>query len=199
MTLSSLKNNYFLLRNYTQCCIAKGLMKFSQCRVARTNGYVRTLLGRTRAVPDILSNDSEKRSYAERQVVNTIIQGTASDIIKLAMIEVDVKMTCNFSGSRLLMQVHDELIFEVDKCEDIPGFIDQLKHGMEVVVARRLRIIDVPLVVNVKIGDTWGTLMEFQSGEPPAAPTNPGPNDLTNAIVDPLSRPRTFFKRRSVD
>jgi DNA polymerase-1 len=123
---------------------------------------VRTLLGRVRRLPDIHSEDSAKSSYAERQAVNSVIQGTASDIIKFAMVNVDRKLarewppTCR--APRLLMQIHDELIYEIsDEPAGLECFTTLLRAAMEEEVRSALKL-SIPLVVNISTGRAWGSM-----------------------------------------
>ena len=108
-----------------------------------------TLLGRTRALPEIASKRPQERNYAERIARNTPIQGSAADILKLAMLRVYRGLT-RFPEVRLLLTVHDELVFEVPEA-DLAAFCPWVKREME--AAYELR---VPLVVDVKSGPTWG-------------------------------------------
>ncbi|MCI5051749.1 MAG: DNA polymerase I [Simkaniaceae bacterium] len=109
-----------------------------------------TVMGRKRALPDILSTNGMLRSQAERLAVNSPIQGTQADIIKLAMIEINTALSKNNLSSKLILQIHDELIFETPDSE-----IDQLKplvsHAMESIYP-----LKVPLKVDIKIGKNWG-------------------------------------------
>ena len=116
---------------------------------ARENGYVETLFHRRRYLPDINSKNSTLRSLAERNAVNAPIQGTAADIIKLAMIAVDGKMTEAGIESKMVLQIHDELLFDV-----IPSELDVLRaivvESMENVVK-----LSVPLTVECNHGKNW--------------------------------------------
>jgi DNA polymerase-1 len=116
---------------------------------ARRTGSVSTLLGRTRALPQIKSSHSQERNYAERIARNTPIQGSAADLLKLAMIRVDREML-RFPDARMLLTVHDELVFEV-KTEQVAAFSAWVKGVMESAYALR-----VPLVVDVHAGTNWG-------------------------------------------
>lgn len=116
---------------------------------AREQGYVETLLGRKRPLPEIHSSDSRAASYAERAAVNTPIQGTAADIIKLAMLRLPPRLGEVSPDSAMLLQVHDELVLEVP--EDEVGAVGRLvREVME--SAFELR---VPLVVDVAAGTNW--------------------------------------------
>ncbi len=122
---------------------------------AKTEGYVETLFGRRRFLPEINSRDAKLRAAAERMAVNMPIQGTAADIVKLAMVEISKLQRegdKRFATCHLLLQVHDELVFEV-KFDIIEEVVPRIKRIMENVVK-----LEVPLVVNIKIGQNWGEL-----------------------------------------
>ncbi|MBX6395254.1 MAG: DNA polymerase I, partial [Alicyclobacillaceae bacterium] len=116
---------------------------------ARRDGYVTTLLGRRRYVPDIHASNYNVRSFAERTAMNTPIQGSAADIIKRAMVEVDRQMTAGGHRSRMLLQVHDELVFEVP-----PDEVDAMKALVKTVMESAVPL-DVPLKVDIHVGDNW--------------------------------------------
>ena len=124
---------------------------------------MKTLTGRSRYLGDIKSADIQKRACAERQAVNTIIQGTASEIIKFAMIRVEEKLSCLpwAPGARLLMQVHDELIFEVEKSLDLHSFVTLVNDCMCDSVTMAFRM-SVPLVVNFKVGNSLGQMKNYE-------------------------------------
>ena len=115
---------------------------------ARTDGYVTTLLGRRRQLPDILAANRNRREFAERTALNTPIQGTAADIIKLAAIACDRELRQAGRSARLLLQIHDELIWEVPE-EEIEETREIVTWAMEGVLDLR-----VPLVVQVSVGDS---------------------------------------------
>jgi DNA polymerase-1 len=119
---------------------------------AREKGYVRTLLGRFRQIPDINSRNNAARQFAERTAVNTPIQGTAADIIKVAMIQVHDALSVGGYGARMIMQVHDELILEAPE-KEAAGLIPLVKEKMEKAVT-----LSVPLVVNIHSGHNWAEL-----------------------------------------
>ncbi len=123
----------------------KGIRRFMESiiRKAREDGYVSTLLGRRRILPDINHANRTRREFAERTAINTPIQGTAADIIKLAMLKVDHEMVKQGLGARMILQIHDELVLEVPEGE-LKTTIDALKSAMEDVIT-----IDVPLVANL--------------------------------------------------
>ncbi|MCI5158952.1 MAG: DNA polymerase I, partial [Candidatus Electrothrix sp. AUS1_2] len=113
---------------------------------ARVDGYVTTLLGRRRQLPEINASNRNQRQFAERMAINTPIQGTASDIIKLAMIRVHEELQKQQAQARLLLQIHDELVLEVpeDELDDVAAMV---KTTMESVME-----LDVPLKVNTEAG-----------------------------------------------
>jgi len=116
---------------------------------ARREGKVRTLFGRVRPIPDINSKNANQRGFAERTAVNTPLQGTAADLIKLAMINIDAKLRERNLKARMTLQVHDELVFEVPEAEVEP--LRQLvKQRME-----QVRALRVPLLVEVGVGSNW--------------------------------------------
>ncbi|UDI78058.1 DNA polymerase I [Staphylococcus taiwanensis] len=116
---------------------------------AKADGYVETLLHRRRYIPDINSRNFNLRGFAERTAMNTPIQGSAADIIKLAMVEFDKKVRDTSYHAKLLLQVHDELIFEVPKNE-VEAFSAFVENIMENALA-----LDVPLKVDSNYGATW--------------------------------------------
>ncbi|MFH1145367.1 MAG: DNA polymerase I [bacterium] len=122
---------------------------------AREIGYVETYFGRRRYIPDLLSSNFQVRNAAERQAVNMPMQGTAADIIKLAMIKVYEKFkNKEWFGKdvKMLLQVHDELVFEVKK-EKVKEIAKEVKKIMETVVD-----FPVPLAVDTKVGVNWGEM-----------------------------------------
>ncbi len=118
----------------------------------KIKGYVETALGRRRYLPDINTRNYHVRQAAERAAINMPIQGTAADIIKIAMIRIMERMTDLQMRSRMILQVHDELIFEVPKEE-----LDPMKAIVEELMPASLPM-DVPLIVETKTGPTWGDL-----------------------------------------
>ncbi|WP_170143687.1 DNA polymerase I [Paenibacillus flagellatus] len=118
-------------------------------RQARTNGYVTTLLQRRRYLPDINASNFNLRSFAERTAMNSPIQGSAADIIKLAMVQIAERMANEKVRSRMLLQVHDELVFEVPEDE-----LELMKKLVPEVMEGALQL-DVPLKVDVNYGVNW--------------------------------------------
>jgi DNA polymerase-1 len=115
----------------------------------RKEGSVRTLFGRVRPIPDIESRNANQRGFAERTAINTPLQGTAADLIKLAMIAIDRKLTESGLKTRMVLQVHDELLFEVpaDETAEIEVLV---RTEMEGVVK-----LNVPLVADLAFGPNW--------------------------------------------
>ncbi|KAA6461779.1 DNA polymerase I [Acidobacteria bacterium AB60] len=118
----------------------------------RREGSVRTLFGRVRPIPDIASRNPNARGFAERTAVNTPLQGTAADLIKLAMIALDRELTARRLKTKMVLQVHDELLFEVPQNEKEE--VENLVRGaMEGVVK-----LNVPLVADLGFGPNWRDL-----------------------------------------
>ncbi len=132
---------------------------------------VKTLLGRVRHLPNIVNGDNSKVAAAERQAVNSVIQGTASDLIKLAMVicnqylaDQNHILSSRDEGQnraytlRMVMQIHDELIFEVPAdLGYIQQFTERLRDIMEREIVQRLHL-QVPLVANISVGEKWGKM-----------------------------------------
>jgi DNA polymerase I len=116
---------------------------------ARKNGYVTTMLQRRRYLPEITASNFNLRSFAERTAMNTPIQGTAADIIKLAMVQMADRLKQENLKSRMLLQVHDELVFEVPEDE-----LETMRRIVPEVMAGALKL-DVPLKADVDYGLTW--------------------------------------------
>ncbi|MEI3606027.1 DNA polymerase I [Pseudogracilibacillus sp. SE30717A] len=116
---------------------------------AKHNGYVSTLMKRRRYLPEITSRNFNLRSFAERTAMNTPIQGSAADIIKKAMIDLDSRLKKENLQARMLMQVHDELILEAPKEE-----IEQLSKIVPEVMENTV-LLDVPLKVDYSFGESW--------------------------------------------
>jgi DNA polymerase-1 len=119
--------------------------------MAREYGYVQTIFGRKIWAPEINSRNKARRGYAERQVINAPIQGTAADIIKQAMLHVTQGLEAGRWQTRLLMQVHDELVFEAPD-DEVEHVLPWIKETMETCVD----YLDVALVVDAKAGRSWG-------------------------------------------
>jgi len=121
----------------------------NQVDFARENGYVQTVLGRRRYLKDINSANMMVKSGAERNAVNAPIQGSAADIIKIAMINIHKKLVSENWKSKMLLQVHDELVFDVHNSE-LERIQPMIKHEME-----NAFIMDVPLDVEIGMGKNW--------------------------------------------
>jgi len=117
--------------------------------VARRQGFVTTLLGRKRAISELDARNPTLRAAGERMAINMPIQGTAADIIKIAMIRLDERLREGGFRARPLLQVHDELLLEVPR-DEVDRLIPVLRSTMESALA-----LDVPLTVDVKVGDDW--------------------------------------------
>lgn len=119
-------------------------------KYARENGYVETLLGRRRHLRDINSRNGMIRSNAERMAINTPIQGTAADMIKVAMIDIHAAMQAQGLRSKMILQVHDELVFDVYKPE-----LEEMKTLVEEKMKNALPNLNVPIVIGMDIGQNW--------------------------------------------
>ena len=127
-------------------------LKAYQTRVveeAKENGYVETVLGRKRWLPDITSANAVVRGFAERNAINSPIQGTAADMIKLAMIQVNDEMKNQNMRSKMVLQIHDELLFEAAKDE-----LDELRSLVVEKMENALKL-DVPIIVDHGVGESW--------------------------------------------
>jgi DNA polymerase-1 len=119
---------------------------------ARRDLKVKTLFGRVRPIPDINSKNSNQRGFAERTAVNTPLQGTAADLIKVAMIRIDTALRGRDLKSRMTLQVHDELVFEVPERE-VDTMQTLVREQME-----RVHALAVPLLVEMGVGPNWRDL-----------------------------------------
>ena len=117
---------------------------------AHVDGYVTTLLGRRRYIPELSSRTDSDRAAGERIAANTPIQGSAADLCKLAMLQIDKGLPAVAPGARMLLQVHDELVFEVPEAE-----VDAVS-GLVRGVMERPYPLDVPLEVSIGVGASWG-------------------------------------------
>jgi DNA polymerase-1 len=130
----------------------KGLKNYMDTTVesAREKGYVQTMLGRRRLLRDINSRNSLTASNAERVAINTPIQGTAADMIKIAMIEIHRSFKDKNLKSRMILQVHDELVFDVHKSE-----IDEVKSIVSTCMRDAIPGLKVPILVEMGVGNNW--------------------------------------------
>ncbi|MFC0216200.1 DNA polymerase I [Paenibacillus chartarius] len=131
--------------------VFQGVRKYMDdiVQTARNDGYVTTLLQRRRYLPEITASNFNLRSFAERTAMNTPIQGTAADIIKLAMVQMAQRLQAEGLKSRMLLQVHDELVFEVP-----PDELEIMKRIVPEVMEQAIEL-DVPLKVEADYGPTW--------------------------------------------
>ena len=132
----------------------EGVKRFIEKTLEQTrrDGSVRTMFGRVRPIPDIESRNPNQRGFAERTAINTPLQGTAADLIKLAMIAIDRQLTERKLKTRMVLQVHDELLFEVPM-EETAEVAELVRREMEGVVK-----LDVPLVADLAFGANWRDL-----------------------------------------
>jgi len=132
----------------------RGVRKFIDKTLdeARREQKVRTLFGRVRPIPDINSKNANLRGFAERTAVNTPLQGTAADLIKMAMIRIDRAMIERGLRSRMTLQVHDELVFEVPE-DEIEQMQSLARDQME-----NVHRLTVPLLVEIGVGKNWRDL-----------------------------------------
>ncbi len=119
-------------------------------KYAREKGYVKTLLGRRRNLRDINSRNSLTASNAERVAINTPIQGTAADMIKIAMINIHKAFKENNLQSKMVLQVHDELVFDVFKPE-----LEQVKAIIQDKMKNAIPELKVPIIVETGVGNNW--------------------------------------------
>ena len=125
-----------------------------QIEFAKTNLYVETIFGRKCNIKSINDKNFAVRGFAERQAINAPIQGTAADIIKLAMIELYKMISSNELNAQILLQVHDELIFEIDESNKDMS-IEIIKNVMEK-IHLEFKDFEVPLLVDYGFGKNWG-------------------------------------------
>lgn len=123
---------------------------------ARKQGYVETYFGRRRPIPELFSGMPAVRAGGERMAINMPIQGTTADVLKLAMIEVDRKLPSWSNSAKMLLQVHDELVFEVDE-DEVLALVPRIRTCMETVVD-----LGVPLKVEAKAGKNWDEMTEIK-------------------------------------
>jgi len=128
-----------------------GIRKYMNDTIAfaRQEGYVQTITGRRRYIRDIRSSNNTIRSAAERNAINAPIQGTAADMIKLAMVQIHGDLTRHQLKSRLLLQVHDELVFDLLASEE---------KEMRALIEDRMKTalpLEVPIVVEIGVGENW--------------------------------------------
>lgn len=122
-------------------------------RVATTQGYVETLLGRKRYFPGLAGQtNANLRNREEREAINAPIQGTAADIIKLAMLKIPAALRAAHLNGKMILQVHDELVFECPE-KELDQTIKVVQHEMESAYT-----LDIPLTTEARYGKNWGTM-----------------------------------------
>jgi len=132
-------NSYPLLKEFMS----------NQINYARENGFVKTIVGRKRFLNDINSRNGMIRSSAERNAVNTPVQGSAADIIKISMIKIFNDLNKNSMKTKLILQVHDELIFEAP--------LDEIDEAKKIIIENMENAykLEVPLTVDIGVGKNW--------------------------------------------
>ncbi|MBM3240987.1 DNA polymerase I, partial [Candidatus Poribacteria bacterium] len=116
---------------------------------ATKKGYVTTLMGRRRYVPEIHANDRNTREFGKRIAINTPVQGSSADLIKVAMLKVADYLESTNKQTRMVLQVHDELVFEAPK-DELEEIAEALRRIMETALP-----IDVPIKVDINVGQNW--------------------------------------------
>ncbi len=138
---------------------------------ARTQGFVTTLLGRKRQIPELAARNPTLRAAGERMAINMPIQGTAADIVKIAMIRLDERLRAGGFRARPLLQVHDELLLEVPR-DEVDRLVPLLRETMESALP-----LDVPLTVDIKIGDDWESMTPLTRADAIAAEADEAPDE----------------------
>ena len=139
---------------------------------ARDQGFVTTLLGRRRAIPELQARNAALRGAGERMAINMPIQGTAADIVKIAMIRVDERLRREGLRARLLLSVHDELLFEVPR-DEVEALAVLAREVMESALP-----LDVPLTVDIKVGDDWEGMTPLTRLDAVLAEADEAPEEL---------------------
>jgi hypothetical protein len=128
----------------------------------RKNGYVQTISRRKRYLPDINSEDNQRKNYAQRQAVNTIIQGSASDIVKQAMLKIRLNLACHLKNkAQLVMQIHDEIVVELYDPSKVEETVNLMKECMSCVPGINQAVIPFP--VSIKVGTKLGDLQNHSN------------------------------------
>jgi len=143
-----------------QKIVASGESAKEVLEKARQDGYVTTLLNRRRWVPELFSKSLAEREFGERVAINTPIQGTAADLIKVAMVLISRELELRHLRTRMIIQVHDELVFEVPDGE-IAQASQLIKKRMESAIS-----LSVPIVVNIGVGKNW--FEAYRTANPPS-------------------------------
>ena len=137
--ITAYKATYVGLDRFLQRCVEE----------ARDQGFVRTILGRRRPIPQVRSRNFNERALGERLAINTVIQGSAADLIKLAMVRLDARLTREGTGARMLIQVHDELVLETPKShadQALRATVEEMQGALP---------LRVPLRVDASLGPNW--------------------------------------------
>jgi DNA polymerase-1 len=142
------KAEEFIRAYFKRYAKVKEFLNFCQENVRKT-GHAVTLTGRQRPIPEIYSKNPVIRTAAERLAINTPLQGTAADLIKMAMIQVDAYLERHPEKGRMVLQIHDELLFEAPD-EEANSLANKVKNIMEEIFS-----LNVPLIVNISIGKNW--------------------------------------------
>ena len=137
--IESYFENYSSIKNYMDQCL----------EFAREHEYTETILGRRRHLPEINGSNRMAIVSAENQAINSPVQGSAADVIKVAMINIDREMSKRKLKSKMLLQIHDELVFEVLKDE-----LDEVKSLVQNMMEQAVEL-SVPLKVQVGVGNNW--------------------------------------------
>ena len=146
--ISNAEAREFINRYFERFAGVRGYLD-SMVEYARTNGYVQTIFNRRRYIPELRDRNFNVRAFGERTAANSPIQGSAADLIKVAMIRIDRMIRERQLASRMLLQVHDELVFEAPASE-LDMLIDAVRYEME-----HAATLSVPLVVDIGTGDNW--------------------------------------------
>jgi DNA polymerase I len=146
--------NEFIQRYFAKYSRVKAYLD-ETLQQARDQGWVTTLMGRRRQTPQINSTNRIVRQEAERSAINTPLQGTAADIIKAAMLEVESALKGANMSAAMLLQIHDELLFEVPRAE-LADTARLVRRVMEGIVS-----LKVPLTVDLQVGENWGEMIFY--------------------------------------
>ncbi len=147
---------------------------------AKRQGFVTTLLGRKRHIPELAARNPTLRAAGERMAINMPIQGTAADIVKIAMIRLEERLRAGGFRARMLLQVHDELLLEVPR-DELERLVPILRETMESALP-----LDVPLTVDVKTGDDWESMVPLTRADAIAAEADEPPAELTTT-AEPIA------------
>jgi DNA polymerase-1 len=139
---------------------------------ARRQGFVTTLLGRKRQIPELRAAIPALRGAGERMAINMPIQGTAADIVKIAMIRLAERLEHEGLAARMLLQVHDELLLEAPR-DEVDRLVPVLRETMEGALP-----LDVPLTVDVKVGTDWESMTPVSRRDAALAEANEVPAEI---------------------